>query len=208
MFSAGTIDLKESSWSLNGETWWEGTIANPDKNNIKLDLSGANATFHPNTFLNRNGFNFQLKLDLEGNLKLDRTLDARNYGSTQAFPTYYQVQGVDWSTFQGDSGYAQGVKISAPLGSTNTGTASGSIYQLTVNHADYADASYGSQNACAPVFYYFAFQNPIKFAKVLFRNHSDANYIPVQLSIHVSNDMNTWYNVCLLYTSPSPRDRG
>ena len=195
VFSAGTIDLKESSWSLNGETWWEGTIANPDQNNIKLDLSGANATFHPNTFLNRNGFNFQLKLDLEGNLKLDRTLDARNYGSAQAFPAYYQVQGVDWSTFQGDSGYTQGVKISAPLGSTNTGTANGSIYQLTVNDANYADASYGSQDACAPVFHYFAFQNPIKFANVLFRNHSNANHVPVQLSIHVSNDMNTWYNV-------------
>ena len=166
-----------------------------DAETVRLDLSEPNATFHPNTFLNRNGFNFQLKLDLTGNLKLDRTLDARNYGSAQAFPFYYQVQGVDWSTFQGDGGYTQGIKMSAALGSTNTGTAAGSLYQMTVNDSGYADASYAAQNACGSVFYYFAFEKPIKFSTITFRNYSDANYIPVQYCLHVSNDMNTWESI-------------
>ena len=166
------------------------------QNNVtKLDLSGTGATFHPNTFLNRNGFNFNLKLDATGALRLDRVLDARNYGSSQSHPFYYAVQGVDWSTFQTDGSFVQGIKLSSALGSTNTGTANNSLYQLTVNDANYADSSYGSQNSAAPSFFYFAFEKPIKFSSITFRNFSDANYIPTQYCMHVSNDMNNWYSI-------------
>lgn len=189
----GVIDLTGWEDEIDGEVVWQGTKTNPDQNNIKLDLSDANATFHPNTFLNRNGFNFQLKLDLTGNLKLDRTLDARNYGSTQAFPFYYQVQGVDWSTFQGDGGYVQGMKMSSWTNTNCTGTASKSMYQMTTNGDTYWQGSI--QTACGPQFAYFAFEKPINFNTITVRGHGSANYAPQLFCLHVSNDMNTWESI-------------
>ena len=191
----GSIDLVGCIDTIDGQTTWTGAYANPNINDTLLNMSDDNAMFHPNKFLNRNGFNFNLKLDLNGNLKLYRTLDARNYGSTASHPFYYAVQGVDWSTFVKDGNYKQGVKISSYLGTTNTGTGANSIYSTTVDDATYWYGSPNSQVACAPCFLYTSFENPVRFDSVLFRGAGSANYLPEKFCLHVSNDMNTWYNI-------------
>lgn len=189
----GSIDFTGCYDEIDGEVVWVGFEENQNKGSVMIDFTSENASFHPNKLLNRNGFNFNIKFDTTGNLKLDRLLDARNYGGSKQ--TYYQVQGVDWQNFQTDEGFSQGIKISTYLGNKNTGTSNGAAYCSTIDDETYADLSYGGMNSCTPGFIYYNFEKPIKFDYVTFRNYKDANYIPTYFCMHVSNDMQTWYSV-------------
>jgi hypothetical protein len=194
-YSAGQMDLANTSITINGKTWWTGITTLYNQGDDVLDFSNNNASFTPNKFLNRNGFNFGLKLDLKGNLKISRKLDARNYGSTADHPFYYAVQGVDWATFTSDGGYTQGIKIGNIYGSLQTGTAQGTLYQQTVINNDYTDLSYGGVQDPIPGTEYIAFEKPIRFSSVALRNYSSGEYFPQYIAMHVSNDLQNWYSI-------------
>ena len=189
----GSIDLTGCSDYIDGKLVWSGLKENASFGDAKIDFSNSNASFHPDKFLSRNGFNFSLKLDITGAVKLTRMYDARNYGGSYA--PYYQVQGVDWSTFVNDGNYNQGIKFSNYLGTSQLGTANGSLYQLSVLDNNYAETVTAAQNTAGPGFLYFNFINPVRFSTIAFRNYSDGNYIPQQYCMHVSNDLNNWYSI-------------
>lgn len=187
----GTIDLTETYFVSDGTIVWSATKPNPTENDTKISFVNPNASFHPNTFLNRNGFNFNLNLDLTGKLKLNRMWSALNYGGTAN--AYLNVQGVDWSTFINDGGYVQGIKISSYLGTNNVGTGANSLNKLTTNDATYWHMT--AQTGSVPAIAYFAFEKPVNFDSIVIRNAGSANYMPQIYAIHVSNDLNNWYNV-------------
>ena len=193
----GSIDLSECYIKYGDTIVWQGITRNAQKDKTIVDLSSQSSTFHPNTFLNRNGFNFNLKLDLTGNLKVERPWDIRNYNDVNPINvnTYDQTQGVDWNTFVEDGNYVHGVKISSKLGASNTGTSNHSLYCLTSNNSStFADVPY-SQNDSAPAFFYFNFIKPVRFSKCTFLNYKDTNYIPTYYTLHVSNDLNKWHSI-------------
>ena len=193
----GSIDLSECYIKYGDTIVWQGITRNTQKDKTIVDLSSQSSTFHPNTFLNRNGFNFNLKLDLTGNLKVERPWDIRNYNDVNPLNTntYDQTQGVDWNTFVEDGNYVHGVKISSKLGTSNTGTSDRSLYAITTkNDSTFADVPYGQDNS-APAFFYFNFIKPVRFSKCTFLNYKDTNYIPTYYTLHVSNDLNKWHSI-------------
>ena len=191
----GSIDLSQTYVELDGVIAWSASRPNPSYKQTMVDFSKEGAEFHPNRFLDRTGFDFNLKLDFNRDLKIYRNLDARNYGSTNAFPFYYAVQGCAWSDFLSDENYVQGVKQSNPFDYYATGTANGTLYQATVNDNDYSNTGGSDANDAGMNYTYFKFQRPIRFNSIGFRNYSDGSYFPQQYCIDVSNDLTEWHSI-------------
>ena len=191
----GSIDLSQTYVELDGVIAWSASRPNPSYKQTMVDFSKEGAEFHPNRFLDRTGFDFNLKLDFNRDLKIYRNLDARNYGSTNAFPFYYAVQGCTWSDFLSDENYVQGIKQSNPFDYYTTGTALGTLYQTTVLDDNYSNTGGSDADIVGMNYTYFKFQRPIRFSSIGFRNYSNVNYLPQQYCIDVSNDLTEWHSI-------------
>ena len=188
----GLVSLNNCIDWIDGKQVFRGCIdISANKGDKIVDFSAPGASFHPNTFLNRNGFNFNLKLNAKGALQVERAFNARNYGGTTDVP--YNYAGVDWSTFVNDGNYTQGVKLSSQLGTNNTGTGANSLSKLTADTAEYWWCT--GQTGEEPCFAYINFINPVRFETVLLRGPGSAAYTPQLFCLHVSNDMQTWHSI-------------
>lgn len=188
----GLVNLNTCIDWIDGKQVFQGCnyIAS-NKGDKIVDFSAPGASFHPNTFLNRNGFNFNLKLNTKGALQVERRFSAKNYGGTTDLP--YNYAGVDWSTFINDGNYTQGVKLSSQLGTNNTGTGGPTLNRLTTDDNTYWYCT--SQTGEEPCFAYINFINPVRFDTIVLRGPGSVNYTPQYFCLHVSNDMQTWHSI-------------